>query len=155
MDPAFHIRHGTLGDIPAITQHRLGMMLEMGLATPDQCTAYDPEFRMFIEKEISAGNFNSFLAATETGQVVGGGAVYVVPWPGNPSDRLQKRVFILNVFTEPEFRRRGIARAVVGAMVNWCRARGFHSVRLMASDVGRPLYQSMGFFPTHEMKLEL
>jgi hypothetical protein len=40
-------------------------------------------------------------------------------------------------------------------MVEWCRAQGFHSVRLAASDAGRPLYQSLGFNPTHEMKLEL
>jgi GNAT superfamily N-acetyltransferase len=155
MDPAFHIQLGTPEDIPVITRHRLGMMLEMGLATPDQCAAYDPEFRVFVQKEISAGNFNSFLAATAANQVAGGGAVYVISWPGNPSDRLQKRAFILNVYTEPEFRRRGIARAIVGAMLDWCRARGFHSVRLMASDIGRPLYQSMGFLPTHEMKMEL
>ncbi len=77
--------------------------------------------------------------------MVAGGAVFIIPWPGNPSDRLQKRVFILNVFTEPEFRRRGIARAVVSAMVDWCRAQGFHSVRLAASEAGRPLYQSLGF----------
>jgi len=155
MDPGFHIRRGTLNDIPAIVHHRLGMMLEMGLATPSECAAYDPEFRAFALKEISSGNFNSFLAETESGKVVSGGAVYIVPWPGNPSDRLQKRIFILNVFTEPEFRRRGIARGLVGAMLSWCRAQGFHSVRLAASDTGRPLYQSIGFFTTNEMKLEL
>jgi GNAT superfamily N-acetyltransferase len=155
VDPAFRIRRGTLADIPAITRHRLGMMREMQLATPDQWAAYDPHFRTFAQREIQAGNFNSFLAETPAGEVVSGGAVFVVPWPGNPSDRLQQRAFILNVYTEPEFRRRGIARAVVGAMVDWCRARGFHSVRLLASDAGRPLYQSMGFLPTQEMKLEL
>jgi GNAT superfamily N-acetyltransferase len=155
MDSSFHIRRGTPEDIPAITRHRLGMMLEMGLATPDQCAAYDPDFRAFAQRELFAGNFNSFLAATSTGQVVGGGVVYVVPWPGNPADRLQKRAFILNVFTETEFRRRGIARAVVGAMLDWCRTQGFLSVRLLASDAGRPLYQSLGFLPTNEMKLGL
>jgi GNAT superfamily N-acetyltransferase len=155
MDPSFQIRRGTVDDIPTITRHRIGMMLEMGLATPEQCAAYDPDFRGFAQREIAAGNFISFLAASPTGQVAGGGAVYVISWPGNPSDRLQKRVFFLNVFTEPEFRRRGIARAVVGAMLDWCRAQGFHSVRLLASDTGRPLYQSLGFLPTNEMKLEL
>jgi GNAT superfamily N-acetyltransferase len=155
VDPSFRVRHGSLEDIPVIVRHRLGMMLEMGLATPAQCAAYDPEFRAFARREISAGNFVSFLVETESGQVAGGGAVYIISWPGNPSDRLQKRVFILNVFTEPEFRRRGIARAAVGAIVDWCRAQGFHTVRLVASDAGRPLYQSMGFYPTNEMKLDL
>ncbi len=155
MDPAVRIRRGSLTDIPAIVHHRVGMMAEMGLATPSECAAYDPEFRAFAQKEIAAGNFNAFLAETEAGQVVAGGAVYIIPWPGNPSDRRQQRAFILNVFTEPEFRRQGIARGLVGAMVDWCRAQGLHSVRLLASTAGRPLYQSMGFLPTSEMKLEL
>jgi GNAT superfamily N-acetyltransferase len=154
MEPSLRVRSGTVNDIPAISRHRRGMMLEMGLATPEQCALYEPEFRGFLQRELPTGNFKSFLAETTDRKVVGGGAVFIIPWPGNPSDRLQKRVFILNVFTEPEHRRRGIARAVVSAMVEWCRAQGFHSVRLAASDAGRPLYQSLGFNPTHEMKLE-
>jgi GNAT superfamily N-acetyltransferase len=155
MVPSFRVRSGTVEDIPAISRHRRGMMLEMGLATPEQCALYDPEFRVFLHRELAGGNFKSFLAETEAGEVVAGGAVFIIPWPGNPTDRLQQRVFILNVFTEPEFRRRGIARTLVSAMVDWCRAQGFHSVRLAASEAGRPLYQSLGFTATHEMKLEL
>jgi GNAT superfamily N-acetyltransferase len=155
MDASVRIRRGTLDDIPVITRHRLGMMSEMGFGTPSQFAMYEKDFQEFVRKEISVGNFQSWLAETEAGQVVGGGAVYIVPWPGNPVDRLQKRVFILNVFTDPEFRRRGVARTVVNAMVAWCRAQGFRSVRLMASDFGRPLYASLGFYATHEMKLDL
>jgi GNAT superfamily N-acetyltransferase len=155
MDARVRIRRGTLDDIPVITRHRLGLMAEMGFGTPSQFAVYEKDFQEFVRKEISAGNFNSWLAETSVGQVVGGGAVYIVPWPGNPVDRLQKRIFILNVYTNPEFRRRGVARAVVNAMVTWCRAQGFHSVRLMASDFGRPLYESLGFYATHEMKLDL
>jgi ribosomal protein S18 acetylase RimI-like enzyme len=155
MESPFRVRPGTPADIPVIARHRIGMMLEMGLATPDQCAQYEPEFRVFVAKEISLGNFRSFIAETDSGKVVSGGAAYIVPWPGNPSDRLQKRVFLLNVYTDPEFRRRGLARAVVTATLDWCRTQGFHSVRLLASDAGRPLYQSLGFYSTNEMKLEL
>ena len=40
-------------------------------------------------------------------------------------------------------------------MIDWCRARGFTFVGLHASDEGRPLYASMGFEPTPEMKLRI
>jgi GNAT superfamily N-acetyltransferase len=125
VNPSFRIRRGTAADIPAILRHRLGMLAEM------------------------------WLAETESGEVVGGGAVYIVPWPGNPEERKRQRAFLLNVFTEPPFRRQGIARSVVQAMVDWCRREGYRSVRLMASETGRPLYQSMGFLPTAEMRLIL
>jgi hypothetical protein len=38
--------------------------------------------------------------------------------------------------------------------VEWCRADGFHGVVLHASDEGRPLYESMGFQTTNEMRLK-
>jgi hypothetical protein len=41
------------------------------------------------------------------------------------------------------------------AMIEWCRANGFSAVSLHASSAGRPLYETIGFQQTNEMKLEL
>jgi hypothetical protein len=40
-------------------------------------------------------------------------------------------------------------------MIEWCRKQGLVHVTLHASDKGRPLYQSLGFVPTNEMRLDL
>jgi len=40
-------------------------------------------------------------------------------------------------------------------MIAWCRRQNFASVFLHASKDGRPLYDSLGFEPTNEMKLKL
>jgi len=58
----------------------------------------------------------------------------------------------VNVYTEPGSRRRGIARALMQAMMEWARAEGFDRLLLHASDNGRPLYRSLGFAPTNEMR---
>jgi len=39
-------------------------------------------------------------------------------------------------------------------MLEWCREAGYKNVSLHASDEGRPLYESMGFVPTNEMRLD-
>ena len=62
---------------------------------------------------------------------------------------------ILNVYTEPEFRRQGVARKVMQAILEWIKARGLHSVNLHASPEGRHLYETLGFEPTNEMRLWL
>jgi GNAT superfamily N-acetyltransferase len=62
---------------------------------------------------------------------------------------------ILNMFTEPTFRRRGLARMLMQTMIAWCREQGYKTVALHASDEGRPLYESLGFQPTNEMRLHL
>jgi GNAT superfamily N-acetyltransferase len=154
MIPSVRIRRGTAADIPAIIRHRLGMFTEMGIGDPSTYEAYASEFRTFVSQAMPAGSFHSWLAETVEGRVVSGGAVLIVPWPANPKDRKQQRAFLLNVFTEPAFRRRGIARSVVQTIVDWCRAQGFGSVFLHASENGRPLYRSMGFQPTSELRFD-
>jgi len=39
--------------------------------------------------------------------------------------------------------------------LSWCRDSGIRSVILHASSDGRPLYDSLGFTPTNEMRLNL
>ena len=59
---------------------------------------------------------------------------------------------IVNVYTEPAHRHRGLARRLMRIMLDWCAQRGVPQVVLHASDGGRPLYQSLGFVPTSEMR---
>lgn len=61
----------------------------------------------------------------------------------------------MNMFTEPGHRRKGLARQLVGEILAWARARGLRTLILHASDEGRPLYTSLGFEPTNEMRLRL
>jgi GNAT superfamily N-acetyltransferase len=152
MDSSVTIRRGTADDIPIILHHRLGMMSEMGIGTAEEHVRYAGDFAPFVRQAMSDGMFHQWLAESASGEVVAGGAVYIVPWLGNPDDRLQKRAYIVNVFTEPAFRHQGIARALMLVMVGWCKSQGFRQVRLHASDMGRPLYASLGFTATHEMR---
>jgi GNAT superfamily N-acetyltransferase len=131
------------------------MLSEMGFGDPSTYGAYASEFQTFAAQAMTAGTFLSWLAETEDGEVVAGGAILIVPWPANPKHRKQQRAFLFNVFTEPAFRRLGIARSLIQEMLDWCRGQGFGSVFLHASEAGRPLYQSMGFDTTSEMRYDL
>jgi GNAT superfamily N-acetyltransferase len=86
-------------------------------------------------------------------RVAGGGGVLLSPWPANPHDPCVERAIILNVYTEQEFRRRGVAREVMQAILGWVKERGLRSVNLHASDEGRRLYENLGFTTTNEMRL--
>src|SRR5437763_1772708 len=99
------------------------------------------------------GAHRGWLAVTGGGRVVAGAGVTIVAWPGSVDDPRPCRAWVHNVYTEPEFRRLGLARRLMEAAVAWCRADGFASVNLHASVIGRPLYEAMGFEPTNEMRL--
>jgi GNAT superfamily N-acetyltransferase len=54
---------------------------------------------------------------------------------------------------EPHHRRKGLARNITDALIEWCKQNGFQSVALHASEFGRGLYEKLGFRPTNEMRL--
>lgn len=62
---------------------------------------------------------------------------------------------IIGVYVLPQYRRRGFARALTQACLDWFRANGVRRIRLQASPYARPLYESLGFKPGIEMRLNL
>ena len=65
------------------------------------------------------------------------------------------RGLLYGLYTDPRFRRRGLARRIVLTAIESCRERGMTAVILHASDAGRPLYEMLGFEPTSEMRYKL
>lgn len=54
--------------------------------------------------------------------------------------------FIGDVYTKPMYRKQGISKKLNEQALNWLRDYGVSSVRLLASDAGRPLYEHLGFW---------
>ena len=155
MQQAVVIREARPADIPEIVRQRRLMYEDLGERDTSALSAMQASSAEFLEEAIPAGIFRGWLAETRGGRVVAGGGMMIVPWLSRPADPEPRRAWILNVYTCPEYRRQGIARRLMQTMIEWCRQAGFQSVSLHASDEGRPLYESLGFKPTEEMKLVL
>jgi GNAT superfamily N-acetyltransferase len=56
------------------------------------------------------------------------------------------------MYVEPDYRRRGIARQLMNAILAWARDGRVARLVLHASQDGRHLYTAMGFVPTNEMQ---
>ncbi len=85
------------------------------------------------------------LVAEEDGRILGSVAASfsrIFPGPRNPSGR---KAELHNLAVYEEYRRRGVGRALLAAILGECRAREVGRVSLYASDMGRPLYASFGF----------
>jgi GNAT superfamily N-acetyltransferase len=150
------IRLATIGDVPIIVHHRHAMFFDMGHTNLAALDAMDASFVPYVARALSDGSYRGWLAQTSDGRVVAGGGLIVHEWPSRPVIPAEpRRAYILNVYTEPAYRGRGLARRVMTDIVEWCRAKGFRSISLHASVFGRPLYESMGFEPTNEMRLKL
>src|SRR5215472_14646171 len=148
------IRQGTVDDIPEIVRHRRRMCEDMHYTDDQALSTMAAVTAEYLTKAIPEGSFRSWLAC-DNGKVVAGGAVVIVPWPSHAYDLECRRATILNVYTDPEYRRRGIARQIMQTMIAWCKQEGFARVTLHASEHGRHLYESLGFEASNEMGLKL
>jgi GNAT superfamily N-acetyltransferase len=61
----------------------------------------------------------------------------------------------MNVVTVFAYRRQGIARRVMQTILCWMEEQGIQRVTLHATEMGRPLYQELGFETGNDMWLRL
>lgn len=144
-----------MGDVEHLVQHRLAMFEEMGTLKPGLRDEVQRASREYFSEAVAAGTYKGWLAEDAGGRIIAGGGLVIAAWPGYPGEKNSKRAWILNMYTEPEARRRGLAKRLLEVMIEWCRANGFRAVSLHASDAGRPLYESVGFEATNEMRLKI
>ena len=156
------IRQAGIEDVRHLVHHRRAMFEDMKQGTAAELDGADQRAREYFVAALGAGNYKGWLAedveeSDDTGnaRVVAGGGMVIVPWAGYPGEKHAARVWIVNMYTEPHARRRGLAKKFVSIMTEWCRAEGFASVSLHASDAGRLVYEPLGFQPSNEMKLSL
>ena len=147
------IREAGSADLETILHHRRSMFRYMGEGTAEELDRMVEVARPWVARALADGSYRHWLAMDASGCVAGGGGVLISPWPANPHDPCTERAVILNVYTEAEFRRRGIARLVMQRILAWIKAYGLRGVNLHASENGRALYEKLGFAATNEMRL--
>lgn len=75
----------------------------------------------------------------------------VMPTYHNPSG---KKAYIMNMYTNPEYRRRGTAYKTLDMLIKDIKSRGITAISLEATAMGRPLYEKYGFIKMNdEMEL--
>ena len=151
----FFLRKATVADVDAILRQRRGMYIDMGIADEEALATMMATCRPFLAAQIKEENYHEWLVENDAKEIVAGGGIFLYDCLSTPTDPLIRRPLIMNVYTEPAYRRKGIARTLMDTMIAWCREQKFTSVVLHASNDGRPLYESLGFKQTSEMRLRL
>lgn len=149
----YSIRRAAPEDAAMIARQRAAMFRDIGDVTDEQAEILRREAEPWLANLLATGGYEGWLC--EHGEVIIAGAgillVEVGPRPG--CLRLGRAAHVVNVYTHPEHRRRGLARRLMDEILDWCKDNGMVQVTLAASDEGRPLYESLGFRPTNDMKL--
>ena len=150
----YAVREAGPDELAVVIRHRRRMYEDMGHSDPAQLEEMERASTQFFRDHFAAGTYRGWFVEFE-GRVVAGGGVLVLPFQPQINSTRPERPWIVNVFTEPEHRRRGLARVLLDEIVAWCRRESFSVVSLHASNEGRSVYATMGFLPSNEMRLQL
>ncbi len=103
-----------------------------------------PALEDYYKRHMADGTFVSWLAL-DGDKIIGTSGMSIVekpPYFGCPSGRIG---LLSSMFTDGEYRRRGIAKQLLSRVVDEARQRGCGTVQITASDMGVLLYTDFGF----------
>ena len=127
--------------IDTFIQMRINQLREEG-ATEDIDLV--PTLKDYYARHMADGTFVSWIAL-DGDKIVGTSGMSFVekpPYFGCPSGRIG---LLSSMFTDPAYRRKGIAKELLSRVVEEARAYGCGTVQITASNMGVLLYTSFGF----------
>ena len=107
----------------------------------------------YYKEALCNGSHTAYLVFDGNNVIGTGGASFfqVMPTYHNPSGR---KAYIMNMYTDPVYRRRGVAYKTLDLLVRDIRKCGVSAISLEPTEMGKPLYEKYGFVKMqNEMEL--
>ena len=141
MKQEIQYRKLTADDLDTFIQMRIRQLREEGAQEDFDLV---PALKDYYDRHMADGTFVSWLALDEEKIIGTSGMSFVEkpPYYGCPTGRIG---LLSSMYTDPEYRRQGIARELLTRVVEEARAYGCGTVQITASDMGVILYTNFGF----------
>ena len=134
----------TNDDIELLMSSRLEMLKVVNNLPADYI--FSEELITYSKEYFEKGNQTTILAIDEENDSVIGCATLcymeMMPTFSHPTG---KRAHLMNVYTNQDYRRKGIAMRMMELLIIEARDRGVTEISLDATESGRPLYEKCGF----------
>lgn len=135
-------RKTTKADMKILMKLRLEMLREVnGLSSEYE---YDENFIFESRRYFESGEQTTVIASD--GETLVGCAslsyTWIMPTFLHPTGN---RAHLMNVYTRADYRRRGISKKMVEILIDEAKENGVTEISLDATEMGRPLYESLGF----------
>lgn len=145
-------------DIPALVELRFAYLREdRGTLSASEEQALCRQLPAYFHAHLGR---DCFAYVCEEGEhIVSTVLLLVTERPANPSFLTGRIGTVVNVYTRPSYRRRGLAGALMKQAMDAAVPLGLSYLELSATEAGAPLYRKLGFVPRQShylsMKYEL
>lgn len=138
----------TLENVPLLVEHHRRMFEEILVSQEKDPASLDKKkldaaYQKKMQGEL--GKTCKAWLAQYKGEFVASGAVSLLSMVPVPFDYSYHVAYIHSIFTENQFRGRGIAGYILCEIIEYCRDKEVNRLILNASDAGRPIYERFGF----------
>jgi GNAT superfamily N-acetyltransferase len=146
----FKIRRAELRDVEALVRMRFELLhVAAALGVPTDLSGEEWEAvreatREYFSRALPAGEHCGVVAEAE-GVVVGCGGIVFMERPPYQGNLTGREAYLMNMYTEPEWRGKGVGAAIVGKLVRCAQEAGAKRVSLDAEQNARRLYAKAGF----------
>ena len=141
MNALLTYRRLTEADVPTFVTMRITQLKEEGAQSD---LALEPALTAYYQKHLADGTFVSWLAV-DGEKIVGTSGMSFVEKPPYYSNPTGKIGLLSSMYTNPAYRRQGIARKLLDHVVEEARTYGCGAVWITASEMGVLLYTAYGF----------
>jgi len=143
----------TKADIELLMKVRFEMLREVNNLSEEY--EFDANLISDSRRYFESGNQTTILAF-DGEEIVGCASMSYIWIMPTFSHSTGKRAHLMNVYTRQDHRRQGISKKMVEMLIEESREKGVTEISLDATDMGRPLYESLGFHPSDSaMVMEL
>jgi len=133
-------------DIELLIQSRLEMLKVVNDLSEDY--TFTDELIVNSREYFINANQTTILAIDE--KVVGCATMCYIGMMPTFSHPTGKRAHLMNVYTNSQYRRRGIGFQMLSMLINDAKEKGVTEISLDATELGRPLYKKYGFVESNE-----
>lgn len=143
-------KKATIEDLEILTETRIEVLRAANKLSADaDMSEVKKQSYDYYKRALCDDTHIAYLVFDERRFTGAGGISFfqVMPTYHNPSGR---KAYIMNMYTNPEYRRKGIAYRVLDMLVKEAKDRGITAISLEATAMGRPLYEKYGFIKMEE-----
>lgn len=140
-------RIATKEDIDVLMNIRLEMLRKVNELSDTY--VFSDELIANSKRYFQEGNQTTSIAL-ENGKVVACASMSYIEIMPTFSHPTGNRAHLMNVYTNADYRRQGIARKLVQMLIDEAKEKGVTEISLDATDSGRPLYETLGFCASDE-----
>jgi GNAT superfamily N-acetyltransferase len=142
-------------DIEKVISLRIAFMREMEPDARELEAVVIDSTRRYVSERLPAGKFLVWFAE-EDGQIIGTSGLIFFRRPPTFRCASDLHAYILNMYTQPEWRGKGVATMLLKHIIEYVRTTPTKHISLHASDMGRSVYEKIGFkISSAEMVLTL